>query len=99
MRLGKAARIKAYVDAIMRANRKNLLEAYKMSDMTLDEIFVEVGAAARWEARGKAIGEANGEAIGEEKIARNMLRKGLSVEQVAELSGLDIEKIRKIADS
>jgi len=95
MRLGKAARIKAYVDAIMRANRKNLLEAYKMSDMTLDEIFVEVGAAARWEARGKAIGEASGE----EKIARNMLRKGLSVEQVAELSGLDIEKIRKIADS
>ncbi|MDR1046699.1 MAG: hypothetical protein LBL64_02920, partial [Treponema sp.] len=36
-RLGKAARIKAYVDAIMRANVGMVEEAIRMSDMTLEQ--------------------------------------------------------------
>ena len=87
-RLGNAAGIAAYIDAIMKANPKSVEEMYKMSEgtLTLDEVFVRVGAAARWEAKGK------------EEVARNMLKSGFSVEQIAALSGLDAEKIRALAD-
>jgi len=49
------------------------------------------------EARGEAKGLAIGEARGKEEIARNMLKNGFPVEQVAALSGLDVEKIRVLA--
>ena len=73
--------------------------------LTLDQIFEEVGLAAKWEARaearGLAEGEARGRAQGEEKkaseIARNMLKSGFSEEQTAELSGLDIMKVRALS--
>jgi predicted transposase YdaD len=53
------------------------------------------------EARGKAIGEAEGETRGEARgqerrslqVAKNMLAGGFSVEQTAELTELDIEKV------
>jgi len=91
VRLGKDARIKAYLDVIMRANRQSLQEAFKMSGTalpTLDEVLEEIGVTARWEAKAeerKAL-----------EIAANMLRNGFPVEQVAALSGLDIEKIRTV---
>ena len=70
-RQGKAARIKAYLDVISRANREVLREVLKMSDaaMTLEQIFEEAGLVAKWEARGEARGIA--------EIARNMLREPL----------------------
>jgi len=94
-RLGKEARIAAYIDAIMRANRKSLQEAFKMSEnaATLEEILDEIGFIAKWEARGVAIGEAKGK----EEIARNMLRSGFPAGQVAELSGLDVERVKALA--
>jgi len=103
-RLGGAARVKAYLYVLAQANPKSLQEAYAMSDiaLTLDKVLEEVGftarmeakAEARGEARGVAIGEIKGEAKGKEEIARNMLKSGFPVEQVAELSGLDAERIR-----
>ena len=55
-RHGKSNRIGAYLDAIMRANKKSLREAYEMSDdtLTLDQIFEEVGLTARVEAKVEA---------------------------------------------
>ena len=50
-----------------------------------------MGLTAIWEARGKAEGK--------EEIARNMLKSGFSAEQVAALSGLDLEKIRALTDA
>jgi len=87
-RLGNAAHIAAYIDAVMQANQKSVEEMYKMSDsaLTLDEVFERVGATARWEAKG--------EAKGKEAIVRNMLKSGFPVEQIASLSGLDIETIK-----
>ena len=63
-----------------------------MSDiaLTLDKVLEEVGFTARMEAKA----EARGEIKGKEEIARNMLKNGFPVEQVAELSGLDMERIR-----
>ncbi|MCL2231940.1 MAG: hypothetical protein FWB99_02570 [Treponema sp.] len=95
-RLGNAAQIAAYINAIMQANQKSLEEMYKMSDsaLTLDEVFVKVGAAARWEARGKAEGKAEGRAEGKTEIARNALSKGLSPEMIRDITGLDLETIK-----
>ena len=91
-RLGNAAHIAAYIDAIIQANPKSLEEMYKMSEhtLTVDEVFVKVGAAARWEARAKAEGKAEGKA----EIARNALSKGLSPEMIRDITGLDIETIK-----
>ncbi|MCL2233714.1 MAG: hypothetical protein FWB99_11640, partial [Treponema sp.] len=91
-RLGNAAQIAAYINAVMQANQKSVEEMYKMSDsaLTLDEVFVKVGAAARWEARGEAKGKAEGKA----EIARNALSRGLSLEMIRDITGLDIETIK-----
>ena len=76
--------------------------------LTLEQVLEEVGFNARIEARGEArgvaIGEARGIAKGEARgqevkaveIAQNMLKSGFPVEQVAELSGLDIEKVKAL---
>ena len=79
----------------------------------LFEIFEEVGILAELEAIGEARGEARGLAEGEAKgqvkwlaegearkaaeIAQNLLRSGFSVEQTAELSGLEISKVESLA--
>jgi predicted transposase YdaD len=55
---------------LVKANSRQVREVMQMSDTAIiDALFVELGAAARWEAKGeakgKAIWEARGEAIGE----------------------------------
>ena len=64
-----------YLDAIVRANRESLREAYEMSEDTLalDRMFEEIGLAAKWEARC--------EARGENKIL-GLFRQGYTVEEV-----------------
>jgi predicted transposase YdaD len=52
---------------------------------------------ARGEAKGKAIGEVQGKEKKAIEIAQNMLRNGFSVEQTAQLSGLDTAKVRELA--
>jgi hypothetical protein len=93
---GKGARIKAYLDVILKANLKSLLEAIRMSDetLTLEGIFEEAGFIEKWEARG----EAKGEEKKAKDIARNMLKNGFSVEQTALLSGLDVVKVKALSD-
>jgi hypothetical protein len=94
LRQGKAARIKAYLDVITKANKESLQEAVRMSDgaLTLDKIFEEAGLVAKWEARGLARGEEK--KAGE--IARNLLKNGFSVEQTAVLSGMDVIKVKAL---
>ncbi|MDR0313995.1 MAG: hypothetical protein LBI14_10405 [Treponema sp.] len=71
--------------------------------LTLDKVFEEAGLVAIWKARGLAEGEARVQAKGEEKkateIAQKMLKKGFSIEQTAELSGLDISRVRILSES
>jgi len=54
----------------------------------------------REEAReeGREEGLEEGLEKGREEIAQNMLRKGFSFEQIAELSGLDIERVRELSN-
>jgi len=91
-KLGKAARIGAYLYAIMRANAKSFKEAMEMSDtaITFDQLMEEVGMAAKWRDRGA-----------EERareIAKNLLTNGISPEQTAQLTGLDIDDVRKLSE-
>ena len=48
--------MKAYLEAIILANRESFKEAYEMSEdkVGLDQIFEDIGLAAKWEARGEA---------------------------------------------
>jgi len=89
VRLGKAARIKAYLDVVLKANRKSLREALKMSDtsLTLDEIFEEAGLVAKWEGR-KAL-----------DIARNLLRMNMPLDQIVTATGLTREEVENLRNS
>ena len=101
-RLGKAARITAYLDVIARANEEILPEVLKMSDgtLSLQQIFEKAGFAAAWEAKGEVRGEARGEVRGEERkamdIAQNMVNLGYSVDDITAVTLLDPEKVKSI---
>jgi hypothetical protein len=109
--LGKAAQIRAYLEAIFKANPERLKEALRMSEttLTLEKVFEEVGFIAKWEARGEAKGEARGEAKGEARgeakgeakskriIAQRMLAKGWTLEEVAEIVELDAEILQTLS--
>jgi hypothetical protein len=89
-RLGKAAQIGVYLDAIARANSGIVQEALKMSDtaLTLERVFEEAGLIAKWEARGeekKAF-----------KVARNLINKSWTPEEVAETTELDVETVKSL---
>jgi hypothetical protein len=96
-RQGKGARIRAYLDAISRANIERLKEiAMSDSALTLEQVFEEAGWIAKWEARGKAMGKAMGEANKAREIAKNMLANGFSDEQTARLAGLTVDQIKAL---
>jgi hypothetical protein len=62
LRRGKAARLDAYLYAIMRANAGVLEEAMRMSKSakTLDRVLEEAGLTAKWEERGRDKGRHEG---------------------------------------
>ena len=97
VRLGKVARIKAYLNVIMQANKKSLKEVLRMSDtLTLDEIFEEAGLVAKWEARGEARGEAEGEKRKAIAIARKMVEDGESADKISRYTGLTREEVENL---
>jgi predicted transposase/invertase (TIGR01784 family) len=81
-------------------------------DMIRTERTIREGSLARGEvigiAKGEAIGIVKGEAIGEKKgiakgkvekaivIAKKMLKRGISIEDTSEMTGLSIEQIREL---
>jgi len=86
----KAARMKAYLYVLQRANLMGLQEAGEMFDIDLawDKLLVETGYAARWEARA--------EKKGREEVARNALAEGVPIELIKKISGLDEEALKHI---
>jgi hypothetical protein len=85
----KAARMKAYLYVIRRANLKSLREAGEMFDIDLawDKLLIETGDAARWEARG----EKKGRQEGILEVARKMKEMGFLAEQIQAVTGLPAE--------
>jgi predicted transposase/invertase (TIGR01784 family) len=68
-------------------------EAIRMSDVTLEQVLERTGLTVKWEARGKAQGKAEGEAQVKREVAKNLINIGLPLEQVAQVTGLDIETL------
>jgi predicted transposase YdaD len=93
-RLGKATQVGAYVDAIARANAEMLKEAIKMSKntVTLEQVLVETGLAAKWEAKAKAEGKAEGKV----ELARNLVKMGVSLKKVAQAAEMDIKTVKSL---
>jgi hypothetical protein len=102
IRRGKTGQIKAYLEALFKANAEIIREVTQMSDgtVTLDQVLEEVGLTAIWEARGEARGKAEGEARGEKEgklqVAHNLIRMGLALEKVAEATELDLETVKSL---
>jgi len=86
------ARIRAYMNVIIRANILAVKEAIKMTDniAELDDVFEETGLAALWEARGRADGEER-KAL---HIAEKMASSGFPPETVISMTDLPLEKIK-----
>jgi hypothetical protein len=99
-RVGQKAQTDAYINAIFRANPDIVKELHKMGRLTLDQVFIETGLAAEWEARGeargKAEGEARGEARGKAELARNLVKLGVSFQQIAQAADMDIEAVKSL---
>jgi hypothetical protein len=87
-RAGKGARRKAYLDAIVRANARMVEEAIRMSDVTLEQVLERTGLTAKWEARAE-------ERVKRE-VAKKLINIGLPLEQVAQVTGLDIETLTQL---
>ena len=85
-RRGKAARIKAYLDIITRANTMSFEEAYTMRKQakTFEQVLRDIGWIAKWEAEGEAKGTAIGRQEGERKVHQiiDLLRSGKSPEEI-----------------
>jgi hypothetical protein len=71
---------------LVKANDRRIREIMRMSDTaTIDDIFIELGAAARWEAKRKAE-----KAL---EVAKNLKKVGYPDEKNAQVTGLSLEEI------
>jgi predicted transposase/invertase (TIGR01784 family) len=93
---GQAISIDAYMDVILRANQKTLKEAYNMRAPSLETILTEIGFVPEMIERGRVQGLVQGREQGKAEVVRNLLRMGMSVEEIAQAVELPVEKIRSL---
>lgn len=85
--------LRAYLYAVLKANPLILREVQKMSDtLTLEQVLIEEGWTAKWLAEGKAEGKLEGKA----EVVRNALAKGLSIDLISEITGLDAGIVQQL---
>ena len=105
---GNKASLGAYLDVLMRANTEAFKEAKIMARRrlpTLEEALEEIGILPemieRCERRGLEKGLEQGMEKGLEKglkvVARNAMEKGLPIDVIRDITGLDIDTIKQIA--
>ena len=80
---------KAFIEVLNQPNSENAQDGDFASN--LESIFRNFDLLPIWEARAEEKKAA--------EIAKNMIRDGISEEQTAELSGLDIVKIKALCDT
>ena len=80
--------------AIQDCRDRNLLVDY-WDNLTMEEIAM---LGSEWDlSTALEVEREEGREEGREEVAQNMLRKGFSCEQAADLSGLDIEKVKELS--
>jgi hypothetical protein len=91
---GRETPMDAYWDVLLRANLKTFLEVRNMARAaTFEEVLTEAGLIPEWMERGREEGREQGREI----IAQNLLRMGMSVEEIARATELPVEKVRSLA--
>jgi hypothetical protein len=78
----------AYLDIILRANPKTFLEVQEMRYPTMEELLTEAGLIPEFMERGRIQGK--------EITARNLLKMGMSVSEIAQATELPVEKVMLI---
>jgi len=97
----KETSLDAYMDILLRGNPETFLEVQNMARRpTFEEVFTKAGIIPEWLERGRKqgieMGIEKGLEKGKEIIARNMLRMGMSVEEIAQAVEMPVEKIRSL---
>jgi hypothetical protein len=93
----KAAQVAAYLNAITEANTESIQGALEMKKrLTFEQVMINCGLAAEWEAKGKAEGEVRGRAEEAFSIAQNMVNLGLPLETVVSATQLEPEKVKAL---
>jgi len=79
----------AYLDLLIRANPRAFREEQNMAKRypTLEEVLTKSGFVPKWK-----------EEQGREKIARNLLAEGMSIEKTASIAELPVERVRALAE-
>ena len=78
---------------------KTIIQRLLRSDIMKESVIYQeilLEGEAKGEAKGEARGKAEGKAEATLQIARNMIRSGMTIEAIAELTGLAIEQIQKL---
>jgi hypothetical protein len=93
---GNKAQLGAYFAVLLRANSKAFLEGINMARSklpTLEEVLTEAGLIPEWIERGRVQGLEQGLEV----AARNAIVKGLPIDVIHDITGLDIETIKQLA--
>jgi hypothetical protein len=89
-KLGQEINIDAYLDVIFRANQKAVKEGNQMKKYpSLETVLIEGGFGPRLMEYGRTQGI--------EKTARNLLKMGMPIEDIAQATELPVEKIHSLA--
>jgi hypothetical protein len=97
---GKAAQIKAYINALLQANTQIFQEVLKMGNAkTLEQVLEESGITVAWEARGEERGRDAGKVDEKREIVQNALQEGSSLEFVQRITGLDFDTVAKMQEN
>jgi hypothetical protein len=92
---GNKASLGAYLDVLLKANPEAFLEARNMArrkrSPTFEEVFTKAGIIPEWIERGRAQCR--------EEVARNAIVKGLPIDVIHDITGMDEETIKQLAVS
>ena len=89
------ARFILFLTTIAKSNKQAFQEALTMEYPTFEEVLEGTPLPAIWEARVEARGEAREEARGKREVITRALQRAISLEDIAFLTGYDIQTIEQ----
>jgi len=96
---GLKQHVSAYLDILIRANYKAFMEVQNMAKYpSTEEILTAAGWAPRILERGIEQGIERGIEQSKERIARNLLAEGMSIEKTASVAELPVDKVRALTE-